>query len=251
MKYTLLEIVQDCLNDMDSDNVNSIDETIESQQVAQIVKTCFNEMISNRNWPHLKRLITLTSSGSTARPTHMKLPDGTKELMWVKYNIAKEDDTRLRYQTIKYYTPEEFLTVTHSRNLDNDNSVLVTDFSATPFVILNDKAPEFWTSFDDEWIVFDSYDSAVSSTLMSSRTQAYAYMEPSWVHEDDAVPDLPEEAFAALVEEVKSTAFLVLKQMPNQKAEQKAGRQKRWLSRKAWKAKGGIEYPNFGRRGRK
>jgi len=39
--------------------------------------------------------------------------------------------------------------------------------------------------------------------------------------------------------------------MANQKAEQKAGRQQRWLSRKAWRAKGGILYENYGRKGRK
>jgi len=53
MKLTLLEIVQDIMNDMDGDEVNAISDTIESQQVAQIVKTTYLEMMANRNWPHL------------------------------------------------------------------------------------------------------------------------------------------------------------------------------------------------------
>lgn len=36
MKLTLLEIVQDILNSMDSDEVNTISETIESDQIAQM-----------------------------------------------------------------------------------------------------------------------------------------------------------------------------------------------------------------------
>ena len=35
------------------------------------------------------------------------------------------------------------------------------------------------------------------------------------------------------------------------KAEGEARRQQRWLARNDWRGKGGIEYPNYGRRGRK
>ena len=42
-----------------------------------------------------------------------------------------------------------------------------------------------------------------------------------------------------------------LKQAPDQKAEQEAVRQRNWLSRKAWKVKGGIHYPNYGRNSHK
>ena len=64
MRMTLLEIVQDVLNDIDSDNVNSIRDTVESEQVAAIVKSCYFEMIGNRNWPHLKKLFQLEHSES-------------------------------------------------------------------------------------------------------------------------------------------------------------------------------------------
>ena len=37
---TLLDMVQDVLNDLDSDEVNDIDDTIEAQQIAQIIKSC-------------------------------------------------------------------------------------------------------------------------------------------------------------------------------------------------------------------
>ena len=71
---------------------------------------------------------------------------------------------------------------------------------------------------------------------------------PSWVHTDSAIPDLPSEAFAALLEESKSVAFHTLKQMNNDKSEQKARRQQRWLSQKAWAVSDLELYPDFGRR---
>jgi len=247
MKFSLLEITQEILNDLDSDFVNDINDTIESQQVAQIVKSCFNEMMSNRNWPHLKQLIQLEASGTLSRPTHMRLPIGIKELSWVRYDKRKDGETRLQYRDVKYLSPDDFLTLTHNRNLDNDNVIMVSDFSATPVVIFNNIAPNYYTSFDDEWLVFDSYDSSVDDTLKQSKSQAQVFKEPTWTHTNEAIPDLPEEAFAALIEESKSTASLSLKQIPNSKAEQKASRQNRWLSRKAWKAHGGLEYEDYGR----
>lgn len=251
MEYTLLEVVQDVLNDLDADFVNSINDTVEAQQVAQIAKTCYNEMISNREWPHLKQLSQLEASGELAKPTHMRLPDGVKKLEWVKYDKKRDGETRLRYENVKYLYPDEFLEITNNRNSDNSNVRQVVDFSGTTLLVFNNAAPTYWTSFDDEWVVFDSYNAALDDTLKKSKTQIYLIKEPVWVMEDDAVPNLPEEAFAAFIEEVKSTAFYTLKQMMNQKAEQKASRQNRWLSRKAWKAKGGVRYDDYGRKGRR
>ena len=88
----------------------------------------------------------------------------------------------------------------------------------------------------------------LEDSLQKSKTQAIAYIIPSWTHTDSAIPDLPDEAFPALIEESKATAFFTLKQMINDKAEQKSQRQNRWLSRKVWRVNGGINYPNFGRK---
>lgn len=57
-KLTLLDIVQDILSDMDSDTVNSITDSVESLQIAQIVKTTFFEIITEGEWPHLGGLFS-------------------------------------------------------------------------------------------------------------------------------------------------------------------------------------------------
>lgn len=251
MKLTLLEIVQDILNDLDSDFANSIDDTVESHQVAQIVKSCYYEITANRNWPHQKRLITFQSSIDTGKPTYTRIPPEVKEVEWIKYDKRKSGTTKVEYRDVKYLYPDEFLRLVHSRNSEEDNVEVCSDWGATPVLVFNDRAPMYWTSFDDEWVVFDSYDSSVDDTIQSSKLQVHAYVSRPWEHRDDFVPDLPEEAFPALVEEAKSTAFLALKQMANQKAEQKSARQQRWLSRKAWRANGGVRYEDYGRRSRK
>lgn len=241
MKKSLLEITQNILNDMDSDEVNSINDTVESQQVANIIKSCYNEMISNRNWPHLKKLVQLDSLSDISKPTYLKLPVGTKELIYLQYNG----------RDVKYKQPEDFLRYISMRNTANENVEQVVDFSGVTLKMFNNAAPAFWTSFDDTYVVMDAYDSEFDDTLQASKTLMLAYIEPAWQHTDDAIPSLPEEAFAALEEEAKSTAFVVLKQMANQKAEQKASRQNRWLARKAWRANGGVQYDDYGRKGRR
>ena len=251
MKLSLLEIVKDILNDMDSDEVNSLNDTVESQQIAQIVKTCYFEMMSNRNWPHLKRLLQLDASGDPSKPNFLKLPENVKELVFIKYDTRSVSQPNTRLIELKYKEPDAFLRFVSSRNSSLSNVQTVTDYSGTKLLVLKNVAPTYWSSFDDEYLITDSYDSGVDTALQKSKTQAFAYVSPTWSQTDAFIPDLPDEAFPALIEEAKSTAFLALKQVANQKAEQKAGRQQRWLARKAWAARGGVIYQNYGRAGRK
>lgn len=247
MKLSLLALVQDILSDMSSDEVNSIDDTPESLQVAQIVKSTYYAMISNRNWPHTKKLITLTPSNNNLRPTHMTVPSEVKEMVTINYNTARITDTRKLYKEVKWLNNDEFLFLLNSRNSSNTDTVVVEDTSGIELIIQKNKAPAYYTSFDDETIVFDSYDAAVDSTLQSDKLQAIGYVIPSWTHSDSFIPDLPSEAFPALLEEAKSKAMFKLKEVQDIKSEQEAGRQQRWLSRKAWTVNGGIKYPNYGR----
>lgn len=246
MKMSLLEMVQSILNETDADEVNGLDDTVEAQQVAQIIKDCYYEMLGNRNWPFMRKLTQLDASGSTAKPNYLKLPDNLKELVSFKYDNGTPSEPFL--QDVKFKEPDEFLRYISSRNSTLANVSTVTDFGGSKLLIVNDKAPQYWTTFDDTYLVTDSYDSAKDVTLMKSKTQCLAYIVPTWVRTNEAIPEFPIDAFPALLAEAKSTAFIALKQVANQKAEQKAGRQQRWLARKAWRAKGGVQYANYGRK---
>ena len=249
MKLTLLELVQDILNDLDSDEVNSIDDTTESQQVAQIIKSTYFAMMSNRNWPHLKRAIQIVGSADTGFPTHMRLKDEVKELSFINYNRAKLGSTSKDYARLTWAEPDDFLRVLNQRRSDVDNVDTIVDPSGVELLITNDQPPTYYTSFDDTTIIMDSYDRAVEVSLQGAKTQATGYIMPVWQQLDDYIPDLPTEAFTALQEEAKSRSSLKLRQVQDVKAEQEAGRQQRWLSRKAWRVEGGVRYPNYGRRG--
>lgn len=247
MSMTLLDIVQDIHNDLDLDEINSIDDTIEAAQVAQIVKTTYFAMMSDRNWPHLRASLNLTPYSDSDLPTHMRILDDMKELCFLNYDRRTTSDGKSNYSTMKWLEPDAFLRKANALNTDNDNVTTVTDPSGIKLAITTNKAPEYFTSFDDRTLVFDSYNSALDSTLQASKCQAMAYIMPTWRHIDTAVPDLPEEAFISLLEEAKSKAAIKLKQAADQKAEQESVRQRQWLSRKARRMNGGIQYPNYGR----
>ena len=250
MKMTLIEIVRDILNDLDSDDVNGLHDTVESSQIAQIVRTCYYELLANRNWPHMRKLVQLEGSGDANKPNYLRLPERLKELSLVKYDARKEDAQSAVYVDLKYLEPEEFL---HKVSLKKENSTTseVVDFSGTRLYVSNNHSPQYWTSFDDTYLVTDSYDKSIDDALKKDKTQALAFIIPAWDATEDFVPDLPMDAFPLLLEESKSTAFLALKQMANQKAEQKVSRQQRWLSRKAWRAEGSVKFKDFGRKGRR
>jgi hypothetical protein len=228
---TLLEMTQRILSSMDSDSVNSIDDTIESLQVADIIKECYEDLITQRDWPFLRQLTALTALADTTQPSTMRLPENMNKALWIRYDR----------KAVTYMPPEDFQAMIDGREEQAD----VVDADG---IILN-RDPLYWTSFDDDYIVFDSYDSTVESTLQASKAKVYGVVSPTWTVSDDFVPTLPAKMFPTLLADAKSTAFLQLKQQANAKEEAKARRGKaRFQSeaRRVDKAEhltdGGIDY---------
>lgn len=247
-KLTLLEIVQDILAEMKSDGVNSLGDTEEATIVAGIVRNTYFEIVNNRLWPTQSSLFRLTASTDSDRPTHMRIEDDVGELEWVKYDVRKNASDPIRYRDIQYKSPSDFLDYVMQRDASKDNVLTVFDYHGTPLLITTDQPPAYWTAFDDTYLVFDSYDRNVDSTLQNSKTQVYGTREPSFLLEDDFVPDLPAKAFPYLLAEAKSTCMLNIKEVFSQKTEQSASRQRGYLSRHKRRLEGGIKYPHYGRK---
>lgn len=246
-KMSLLDIVQDILNDLDSDAVNSIDDTVESQQVAQIVKSTYFALMHIRNWKGNRQLLNLIASGDSSLPTHVTLPTNLSELSFVNYDCHREGQNRKIYTPIRYLYPDEFLRRQNGMNTESDFVDIIQDPSGVELLIRNDVPPTVWTSFDDKVLVFDSYDKLVDNTIQSSKIQAFGYVTPEWIMLDDFIPEMPEEAFTLLTEEAKAKASVKLRQQQDPKAEQEATRQNRWLAGKQWRAHKGARSPDYGR----
>jgi hypothetical protein len=245
-KQTLLDICQEILSDMNSDNVNSINDTVEAQQIVRIAKRTYMNMINERILPHTAGYFTLTALVNPAKPSHVRIEDEVIRVESIKYDCRKEvADAPLPIE-IEYLTPKDFSDLVMARNPAHANVQTVLD--TLPLFIINDAAPSCWTSFDDKHIIFDSFDSNVDSTIQSSKCYAYGEREPVWSSIDAFIPDIPAKMFPYFINETKSMCFMTIKEAPHQKVEQAAVRQRSWLSREKHRAGGGaIIYPNYGR----
>ena len=253
---TLKEMVDDILNDMDSDPtfdntpLEDIHSTEESRQVAQILKTTYFQIIDGKDWPHLRNTFQLTESDAST-PTTMTIPSNVMDFDYIKYDIQTATDTRDRFHKISYKTPEEFLNITDSRD---SSSSLIDQITATSGILINvfnERAPQYWTSPDDETVIFDAYDSDVETFLKTAKTQCFGKIYPTWTETDAFVPDLPVDAFSYLLAEAKSMCFVNVKQLANAKVEAQAVTQRRRMSQEAHKIDNSIKYRTFGRNSKK
>jgi hypothetical protein len=243
MKKTLLNLVQDILEVMDSEEVNSISDTTEAGQIATIVETVFYNMIATRKVPEHKELIKITSHSDSSRPTHFTYPTNVKTLNWITYD--KSDDGTFLYSEVDWVEPEVFLDRTDGTS---DNYDSVEDVNAgVKLRIRNDKQPDFYTSFDDENIVMDSYQSSVDTTLQTSKTRAYGVKYPVFSKTDDYVPDLDADFFPLLLAEATSMSQSLLKGGSDPKTEQAARRQKSYHQNDLFRTKRGNTRVDYGR----
>jgi len=251
MKMTLLAMVQDILNDMSSDAVNAITDTEEALQVAQMVKTTYFEMWSRRLWAHDHKLGLLESVSNSERPNFLRVPENVGTVKLIKYNRRKPNETRRRMTTMKYMFPDEFLLKCEQRDSDQENISIIENFEGVKLNIKNDKQPEYYTSFDDVHVVFDSWDAGIEATVLGPQSQVHFTEIPAWSMDNNFVPALPAKIFPALLAEAKSVAAVKLMEESDDKAEQQSVRQQRRMSLEGWTLGKNVRYPDYGRRAAK
>jgi hypothetical protein len=251
-KPTLLDMVQEILSNMSSDEVNSIGDTTESLQVANIVKQKFRDLVSRSHIERNKGLFQLTPSTDATLPTLMYVPDGIEKIEWIKYfDSTLANGTTDGYKYVTILPIQQFLDLVLSYN---PSEIDVTAYTFQDFTLAykNAATPSYCTVLSNRYVLFDTYDATLDSTLQASKTMCFGQFSPVFRMEDDFVPELEENQFALLINEAKALAFFELKQMPHAKAEQEIRRQMSSIQRN--KSVTGIptnfqKLPNFGRMG--
>jgi hypothetical protein len=218
-KLTLLSIVNSYMDATDGFRVSSIDDTIDSQQVASIAEKVFNDLVNDVFSSGLtENLVQLESLADSARPNYLKLPDTAMRIndSRVMYNVTTGEagSSTLNFKEIEYLSPDEFLDLVGKRSTTESNTQTVTDFSGYQMVIYNKKAPQYYTDFDDEHLVFDSFDSDVDSVLQSSKSGILTSVQRTFTQSDNYVIDFPEWFHPTYLNAVITEASEVLREEP-------------------------------------
>lgn len=230
-KLTNLELVQNILSSMDSDNVNSISDTEEASQIQIVLKEVYNNIISRRRWEFLKKTRQLENVSDITRPNKMKIPDNVTRIECFNWQtIDAKDPERKPWKQLSYLPPCDFIKHVQSRDVEQlkiQGRVLeVVNDDLVPIPMITDKEPSYWTSFDDVHVYLDNFtDVGTNATATSPRTSVDVTQQQLWRDGDLEIQFLPPEMFPLLLAEAKSTCWLNFKGASNAKAEQVASRQ--------------------------
>ena len=255
MRQTLLEIVQGILNEMESDEVNSITDTTESYAVANIVKQAFYDCAVELNLPEHHKLFELNASGDITKPCVMFVPDNVKRVEWIQYDTKSGTETQSNMKLINFMPLDEFILITRSAANDpsgiTGEQVVTSNGESFNFTYVKDRFPTYYTSFDDRTIIFDSFDNTLENTLQKSKTMCYGSTYPFFSLTNDYYPDIDATQYPYLISKAKTRAFYTLKQQTNEESASEARKQKIVLQKRKRRVRIQDEVfnaPRYGRR---
>lgn len=207
-KITLLQIVQDILSDADGDDVNSITDTVESDQCARVVRDVYLQMADLHDVEHFKTVKALDATSATT-PNVMTRPEGLHSLEWVKYDKRLTAGAAQNFEYVDYMEPDDFMELVHGRSTDNSNVDAITLSTGIIIPIVNDRAPQYYTVMEpgSDELVFDSYDSALETNLQQSKSVTYGVLRPTLSLSDSSTMELPRHLETLVQREARAMYF--------------------------------------------
>lgn len=124
--FSLLQMTQNVLARLQSDAVNSINDTPESQLVANIIQQKYYDIAARGMLPEHNSIFQLTASGDPTKPVTMTVPAGITEIQWIKYFDTSIDDSMQQ---------DQFGAFSHDLNLDIVSSQSWTTTSSSSLTI--------------------------------------------------------------------------------------------------------------------
>lgn len=228
-KENLLSLTQGILASMDSEEVNSISDTVESYDIARLLREVYYDISVELNLEAHESIFELTESGDSSQPTLMYLPDNVAKLEWIKYDNKETGDTNSSYIDVKYTKFNDFFVGQSSlTEMTSNVGEMTFCMNDEDFEIMyrTDIFPSRFTSIGNEILLFDAINQSEDTILQKAKTMCGGLIYPTFLLEDTYIPDLDVAQFPYYRNRAKVRAFAEKKQVQNQEAASEARNQK-------------------------
>ena len=200
MRYTLLDAVQLVLSSINGEPVNSIFDTQEAQQIADLAQRVY---LSMRSYVDLKAFDTLfefVAPSSSGTPTLLTIPDDVERIYWVKFDILA-DPASHDFVKLQEVDLEDLLNMDATGYYNivvNGDTIEIPyrdDGHPTKFAIMNDN------------VLFDSYLASEYGSIPNDRTLAFGRRIPYFEKRDDWVVPFDDAATTMFIESLISKVW--------------------------------------------
>jgi len=248
-RRTLLELVQDIGNEMDYDDIDSINDTEEALQLASVIKSTYDLLVDEMALPseHVRRkLIAVPNTATTYN--QFTLPEDINEINELRYLLSTGD-----YGIIDYIEFEEFIEHSNSNQRLTSN-VTTTIIDSISYYIRSDQEPKYFTIYRDssggDYVLMNSYLSTEDATGVSAnKTLAKVEQRPSMTLTDSyQFPYLDEQLVNLLLSDSKARCFALYKQRQHAYADRDLRNGKIRSQKGKSRVTKNPKYKSFGRR---
>jgi hypothetical protein len=248
---TILKLVQKIGQAIGSDEIDALSETIEVDDITSILEDTYEEIINRKDWEFLKgRVLQMDErlAGDT-QLNRLTIPADVTRVSCIRY---RDDNTdRESYKDLTYLPACDFVAQMQGRNPNEDNVTTIINDDGVSLFVYTDKAPQYWTSFDESRIEFDAYDVARGSGVQVADTVIIADIVPVVDFTDPtAVLPIPLRMEQLILNEAISTAAVRLRQTADPRADRLARRQNIALKEHEPTTRKDTLEANYGRRTR-
>ena len=248
MNRTLLYTVQRVLEKLDLDAVNSINDTQDSILIAREAEDTYYDLVNRNEWPERYDMIEIESVSDVANPTALRLPDNVLNISSIRYDVTTATDTNTVIKELEQLDVEDFLDRIYQRQSTATN-VVTAEYKGIDLYVYNDQAPTFYTTFDNEYIILDSFDSAQETTVQGVNTKVRASIIPTFEMTDAYIIPVDNTTYPLYLAEVSAAMSFSLNGTQSPEEERRRNRGISRLRRTAFRTDKQIKSNSYGRDG--
>jgi len=248
MNRTLLYTVQRVLEKLDLDVANSINDSQDSILIAREAEDTFYDLVSRNEWPQRYDLINVESVGDTGNPSSLKLPVNVLNIEFLRYDVTESGETDTTYKELTQLSTQDFLDKIYSRK-SSETNVTTASYKGIPLYIYNDQAPEYFTVFDNNYLVLDAFDSAIETTVQGVKSIVRGSSVPTFEITDAYVVPVDATTYPLYLSELTAACSMALNGAADPENERRRNRGISRLRRTAYRTGTESTKNSFGRNG--